>query len=285
MQAATMQQHYILFRKYLPIQVDIYFSHLTQPCFILLPALGVPINKYQHLINDLKLKHINVLAADYPGCGRNSPPISAHFDYGYRDLIEDFVPALLRLAMQYSQHCPVLLGHSIGGQIATLAAARHKTKIIGIATGHIGLKYWETKMQVELLKAVCAVQLLTFRYGYFPGFKIGLGHKEAKTLMRDWAKALLHSNYRHIIDIQTRLNTPALFLQLHQDIWAPMRSTLALSHYFQSPQIEIMDLSRNISGNQHSAWLKQPEQIVDACIKWYEQRSTLQPNPNHRGTQ
>lgn len=273
MQAKSFRQQQILFKRQFPISVDTYFFDNTQPCFIILPAIGVPIEKYQNLIHELKQRQINIIVADYPGCGRNYPQVSAQFDYGYQDVIQDFIPQLLALAQQYSQQRPVLFGHSLGGQMATLAATQHDVKVIGIATAHIGLKYWNFKTQLTLIKGLMAIKALTLRYGYLPGFKIGFGHIEAKTLMRDWSKALLSNNYRHVIETEQAVDRPALFIQLHQDTWAPMSATLGLSKFFQSPQIEVLDLSRSVPGNQHSIWLKQPKQIVDACIKWLELRS------------
>lgn len=279
MQAENFSQQQILFRQQFPISVDVYSFENTQPCFIILPAIGVPIAKYQNLINELKQRHINIIAADYPGCGRNHPQVSAQFDYGYRDIIQDFIPQLLALAQRYSQQRPVLLGHSLGGQMATLAAIQHDVKVIGIATAHVGLKYWNTKTQLTLLKGLLTIKALTLRYGYLPGFKIGFGHIEAKTLMRDWSKVLLKNSYRHVIEAEQAVDRPALFIQLHQDTWATLPATLGLSKYFQSPQIEVLDLSRSVPGNQHSVWLKQPQQIVDACIKWLELRSEVTAAP------
>lgn len=273
MHTAHFSQQQILFKQHIPIPVDVYFSDHMQPCLIILPAIGVAIAKYQKLINELKQKHINVIAADYPGCGRNTPQVSAQFDYGYRDIIEDFIPQLITVAQQCSQQRPVLFGHSLGGQLATLSAINNNVKVIGVATGHVGIKFWNNKAQFNLLKALVAIKILSLRYGYFPGFKVGFGHKEAKTLMRDWSRILLSNTYKHVIDSEQRLDKPALFIQLHQDSWATMRATQGLSDYFQFPQIEVLDLTRSVPGNQHSIWLKKPEQIVDACIKWLELRS------------
>lgn len=44
--------------------------------FILLPAIGVPVQKYEKLIMGLGDIGYSVMYADYPCCGENTPHIS-----------------------------------------------------------------------------------------------------------------------------------------------------------------------------------------------------------------
>ena len=60
----------------------------------------------------------------------------------------------------------------------------------------------------------------------------------------------------------------ALFISLLGDDFAPMRSMLALSCYFRHPQIETLDLTRQLKGNQHAVWIKQPNEVVKLIQEW-----------------
>ncbi|TCM68358.1 putative alpha/beta hydrolase [Acinetobacter calcoaceticus] len=268
-----VSQSLIDFQGRTQIPVDLYLhpdakTLEQQPDVIILPALGVPISKYQALIECLLAQGFNVIAADYPGCGRNQPLVSATFDYGYADLLTDFIPALIAQIPSTSQQAPLLFGHSLGGHLATLYALNHQVQVVGVATGNIGLANWDLKGKLNILTAVLSFKALLWKYGYLPGAKIGFGHQEAKTLMQDWCKTVLTGHYQHIVATETASDHPALFIHLHQDQWAPLSTTLALSRYFSHPQVEQLDLSLQIKGNQHSVWIKQPQAIV-SCMQNY----------------
>lgn len=104
--------------------------------------------------------------------------------------------------------------------------------------------------------------------GFFAGYKIAFGNRESKTLMRDWSKVVFSGNYKHVINSEKIVENDALFIYLQSDDFAPMNSMLGLSGYFKYPQIKTLDLTQQLKGNQHSAWLKQPEKIVELIKTW-----------------
>ena len=235
---------------------------------IILPAIGVEIAKYQKLISGLNNNGLNTIAADYPGCGKNTPKVSRSFNYSYHDLLEYFIPQLIQFTSHMNQDNVILFGHSLGGHLATLYSQQHNVQVIGIATGNIGLHYWDLKGKVQILQAISLFTMLTKIYGYLPGDKVGFGHKEAKSLIQDWCKTGLTGKYTHILKSMQISNNAALFIQMKGDQWAPMSSLLGLSQYFSHPQIEQLDLRSNLKGNQHSVWIKQPETVIHTIQKW-----------------
>ncbi len=250
------------------IAVDIYHQPNNKTNIILLPALGVAISKYDTLIQTLVQHNFNVITADYPGCGRNTPIVSADFDYGYADLLGYFIPQLVQMSKDLLDQKPVLLGHSLGGHLATLYAQHEEVDMIGIATGNIGFLNWNLKGKFNILKAVTIFNTMIYKDGYLAGYKIGFGNKEAKTLMQDWSKTVLTGHYKHIIGDEVISDNVALFIQMKNDELAPLSSTLALSRYFKNPQIKHLDLTQDIQGNQHSVWIKQPEKVVSIIQSW-----------------
>lgn len=251
-----------------PILVDLYVHPQNKHTIILLTALGVTINKYEKLIGLLANHGFNLLVADYPYCGRNTPHVSAQIDYGYADLIHGFIAQLEKIAVDANLHSPILLGHSLGGHLATLYAQSHDNTVIGIATGNIGLKNWDLKGKINILKAVTVINAMILKDGYFAGYKIAFGNREAKSLMRDWSKVVFTGNYKHIISKEKIVKNSALFIALKDDDFAPMSSMLALSRYFKQPVVQTLDLSKTIQGNQHSVWIKQPEKVVQRITDW-----------------
>ena len=267
MKNTSFTQKNIDFGQY-PIVVDIYSNPENTHSVILLAALGIAINKYEVLITALSQSGLNVIVADYPHCGRNTPPVSAKIDYGYADLLNDFIPQLEKLALELNQQVPILFGHSLGGHLATLYAQNHANKVIGVATGNIGLKNWDLKGKINILKAVTVINAMILKDGYFAGYKIAFGNRETKSLMRDWSKVVFTGNYKHIIEHEKVVNNDVLFIHLKGDDFAPMSSMLGLSRYFNHPKIETVDLSQQLKGNQHAVWIKQPNEVVKLIKAW-----------------
>ena len=175
----------------------------------------------------------------------------------------------MQLAQEINQNTPILLGHSLGGHLATLYSQQHQIRVIGIATGNIGLQYWDFKDKVKILQAVTVFGLFIHLYGYLPGYKIGFGHKEAKGLIQDWCKIALTGKYEHITGQPEHASQNlALFIQLIGDEWAPMSSLKGLSQYFSTAQIKQFDLRSSVHGNQHSAWIKQPTLVIQCICQW-----------------
>ncbi|WP_086207332.1 alpha/beta fold hydrolase [Acinetobacter sp. ANC 4648] len=254
------------------IAVDIHYHVNNKANIILLPALGVAISKYDQLIQALTQQNLNVITADYPGCGRNTPSVSAEFDYGYADLLGYFIPQLVKMSKDVLDQKPIILGHSLGGHLATLYAQYEDVDVIAIATGNIGFLNWNLKGKLNILKAVITFNAMILKDGYLAGYKIGFGNKEAKTLMQDWCKTVFTGDYKHILEDETISENSALFIQFKNDEFAPLSSTLALSRYFKNPQIKILDLTVTIQGNQHSVWIKQPQSVVTLIRKWIVSR-------------
>lgn len=152
--------------------------------------------------------------------------------------------------------------------MATLYAQRHHNKVIGIATGNIGLKNWNLKGKLNILKATTVINAMILKDGYFAGYKIAFGNRETKTLMRDWSKVVFTGNYKHIVSSERIVGNDALFIHLQGDDFAPMSSMLGLSRYFKNLQIDTLDLTQELKGNQHAVWIKQPEKVVSTILEW-----------------
>ena len=273
MTQTILKQHTIHFATF-PIVVDIHSHPENKHSLIFLPALGVALNKYGKLISTLTQNGLNVIATDYPHCGRNLPLVNKNIDYGYSDLLNNFIPQLEQISLESTGKKPVLFGHSLGGHLATLYAQSHDNKVIGVATGNIGLLNWDFKGKLNILKATAVINAMILKDGYFAGYKIAFGDRETKTLMRDWSKVVFTGNYKHVIGTEKLVENDALFVYLQGDDFAPMSSMLGLSRYFKHPHIKTLDLSQKLKGNQYSAWIKQADDVVQLIVKWLSENGS-----------
>lgn len=246
------------------VEIQHYFPDQdVQHIAILLPAIGITIDKYQKLIALLNQANIAIITADYPGYAKNLPKVDRHHSYGYADLIEQFIPALVADAKQFAMSkTPTFIGHSLGAHIATLYAQHHPCNVIGIATGNIFYKHWQGKARYKMLATAYTFRLLVNTLGYLPGDKIGFGKREAKGLINDFASIVIRGNYRHIVADYHKSNAANLFLQIQGDQWAPMTSIVALTNLYHYPHVEQIKLPTDIKGNPHSVWLKAPEIVI-----------------------
>lgn len=242
-------------------------SQDNQLTFILLPAIGVPIKKYERLIISLKNNGYSLIYADYPCCGENVPQISKDHDYDYADLLKYFIPNLIKSCDTQNF---VLLGHSLGGHLASLYALKNNTPIVVIASGNIHYKNWDMKGRAKILSAVLLFKALTKAYGFFPGYKVGFGYREAKSLMNNWCHTVITGNYSFSgIDVKKK-EVKSLFINIKDDQFSPLNSTQKLAEMFSNNVLLQIELPSHLKGNRHSIWLKSPDQIIkliDSAVK------------------
>lgn len=250
---------------------------------VVLPALGVTARKYEGLAQRLMAAGYNILVADWPGQGESQPRPNRRFDYGYRQLVTEFVPKLLDLAGQhFPSSVPVLLGHSLGGHIATLHAAAHPDRpvpVIGVACGNIHYRHWDGLGKLLTPSAALAFTLITAVLGYLPGRRLGFGGQEARSLMQDWGRVAFSGQYRHLgltLAPAAQNRVDSLYIQMEGDHFAPPASTLGLAALIQArPHIARLPSPRPPEENPHSAWLKAPQSVVDCIDGWLRRDSRL----------
>ncbi|BAN47998.1 alpha/beta fold hydrolase [Metapseudomonas resinovorans] len=253
---------------------QVHRSAVAGPVLILLPALGVAARKYEAFALGLVAAGNHVLTVDWPGQGESVPRPNRQLDYGYRDLVEEFVPSLLAAAREhFPTGRPVLLGHSLGGHIATLFAAANPeadVAVVGVACGNIHYRNWQGRKRLLTPCVALTFNILTALFGYLPGKTIGFGGHEARRLMRDWGRVAWSGNFDHLgLDLAHPGNnpTPSLFIGVRNDPFAPPASTLGLAALIQAqPTLRVLPSPRPASENPHSAWLRAPATMVEAVV-------------------
>ncbi|MEU1916090.1 hypothetical protein [Streptomyces massasporeus] len=85
----------------------------------------------------------------------------------------------------------VLIGHSLGGQLALLSSATELTGVHAVVLTAAGSVWWRGFGSVRGLRNLVGSQLfaaLTTALGYWPGERLGFGGTQPTAVMRDWAR-------------------------------------------------------------------------------------------------
>ncbi|MFV8783370.1 alpha/beta fold hydrolase [Microbulbifer sp. SA54] len=242
------------------------------PLALVLPALGVPASKYRLLLATLAERGYHTAIAELPGTGDSHPQPGRQADYGYSDLVFEWIPLLLRaLRTEFGGEPSLILGHSIGGQTVTLAARAGLTgnaHVVSVAAGHLDSRSWRGFKRAAVIGAALAALASTRVLGYFPGKQLRFGGREAATLMRDWGKGIIRGRFVPETHIPRAAVLPrrSLHLCIDGDPFAPRNATQRLAELVSGEVRRIPPTYHK--GNPHLSWIKNPAPVLDIVETW-----------------
>lgn len=171
----------------------------TAPVVIVLPAMGVPATYYRPFLERMHGRGLNVVSLDLRGQGTAGPRARRGIRFGYQDLIDDTDSVVDLVEREFPQAPRVLLGHSLGGQIALLYAASRPDRVRGVtllASGSVWFRSFPGARGWKNLLATQFVAALSTALGCWPGERLGFGGRQATGIMRDWARQGRTGSYR-----------------------------------------------------------------------------------------
>jgi predicted alpha/beta hydrolase len=241
------------------------------------PALGVPAGKYDALASSLASHGISCAVHEWRGQGSSSLRAGRGVDWGYRELLQQDVPAAITaLDAGVRWHFG---GHSLGGQFAAMAAAAKPQTCAGlvlVATGvpHAAAFSGRQRLGIGLFAGV--IPLLTALAGYYPGHRLGFAGREAGQLMRDWAATIRSGRYLGYGNEETmdtalaRLHLPALGIRMSRDRLVPQASLDALLAKLGGGrhELEVFDAERLGTDADHFRWMRRPEALATRIADW-----------------
>ena len=247
-----------------------------------LPAMGVSAAKYHAFIETLAESGLTAATYDLRGNGNSSVRASRQVDFSYADLVEQDLPAAMEaLTAAYPDSKIVLLGHSLGGQMASLYLGRQPDAAVGLilpASCTVYFKGWPNPRRWMLLLFTQFAALLAKVMGYFPGHSLNFGGREARSVMRDWAYNARTGKYRladskHDYEASlTGIKVPVLAINFSNDDFAPTPATRNLLQKLSSlSDINMIELSGEDMGltrADHFNWLKQPQKVCETINNW-----------------
>ena len=236
---------------------------------VLLPAMGVPAGFYTPFADALCEKGYAVLVSEIPGTGESRPRPSRTSDYGYVDLAERYLPALVGHAAKCEPQRPVvLLGHSLGAQLATLALGLRAVDVaamVSVAGGHIHYRNWSGMGAAQVRSIATLFPLLAKVFGYLPGQHVGFGGPQAQSLINDWSTIIRTGQFSALAPGFQPPAVPALCVGIEGDHYAPPKSIESLASLLGG---ESDILPNEAGGNPHSSWARKPKAVANFIHHW-----------------
>jgi len=247
-----------------------------------LPALGVPARKYARLAEALRDLGVSVAVHEWRGNGSSSLRPHRRQDWGYRELLQQDLPvSLSRLRARLPEADWSVGGHSLGGQLAAMLAAREPQgvrSLILAGTGVPDARSYRGPWRWGIRAFALSVPILTGMFGVFPGDRLRWAGREAATLMREWAGTVRRGNYRALDiegDIESDmacLSIPALGLSFAEDRLVPA-VTLDLLLTRLGPGVrrhDLLDRAQLGVPADHFLWMKSPGPVAARIAAWMQ---------------
>lgn len=213
---------------------------------VVAPALGVPHGFYARHASYLNTRGFDVLSFDYRGVAGSGAELDvddielAH--WGTRDL----EAALQAARVQARGRAVLLVGHSIGGQIAGLAAASETLAglvLVAASAPHPSRYRLRDRLGIELMWRVLVP--LFGRGRSFPARRLGFASIDLPgSIMRRWRQWGLSRDYlfdaRHGLDVRryARLRQPLLAYSFTDDSYASRAAVEALLQQYSTARID-----------------------------------------------
>lgn len=255
-----------------------------------LPAMGVPARHYLPLAEALAAAGVAVAVHEWRGIGSSNRRATRHGNWGYRELLQEDLPAALE---EVHRHWPQATcwvgGHSLGGQLSALYAGLHPREFAGLVLVASGAPYWRMfRHRWWVGTAYVLAPWLARLRGHLPGRRIGFGGNEARGVIDDWARSGRSGRYAAAglaQDIERCLASqrqPVLALRLHDDWLGPAASLdWLLGKMPQAARTLEVITRRDMDGHRadHFGWMKTPLPIAARVAGWIASQG-----PAHRHT-
>ncbi|MFC3963308.1 alpha/beta hydrolase family protein [Nocardia jiangsuensis] len=253
-----------------------------RPAVVIVPGLGVPGGYYESVARDLAARGFDTAIGELRGNGDSRPEPDADSSYGYHELVSVDFPAIFQVVRnRFPQSTPYLLGHSIGGQLSVLYAARIRGRLGGLILVASGTPYHRGFRGLSgpgMLLGTAAVALTAGVAGYWPGDRIGgpagFG-RQSRVLISDWARLARTGRFVPMgadIDYEERigrLKLPVLSITMTGDEIAPAASAAHLVRKLPAAEVTTWTQPERLG---HNGWIRECGSTVDRVERWLRDR-------------
>ncbi len=253
---------------------------MKNPIVLVNPAMAIGSRYYTPLVDSFGRHGWDALALPRRGFETDRPRASRRDDWSYADEIGDLDEAIRTARAEAPERPVIVLGHSLGGQIAAgqcLAAQESGSgtrpdAIVGIGTSTPWFRRYP-RAGVPVLAAGLTAWPLTLAFGYLP--KPAFGAPGARTLMREWGAWAVTGRPpfpRH----GRRIDVPTLIVKLQADPYAVSAATDDYVERFCDPALTTRwTFTRKAAGaggtTDHVRWVRNPDAVVDRVVDWFTQ--------------
>lgn len=248
------------------------------PVVLILPAMAIKAKFYLPLVKALHAAGLAAAFVDLRAQGESRPALGEGPDFGYRELVEVDLPAVMdMLGKRFPHTSPHLFGHSLGGQLALLYSAAEPDRVAGVTTIGTGSVYWrsfEPGRRLEILVKMQGVGLVCRLRGRWPGGG-GIGPMTAG-VMADWVRHARTGRYRprgserDYDRLLHELSLPVLVISLDRDPLGPESTVRFLCDRMPSAKLTRwhIDASSGMTHIGHASWVKDSGVLGPAVAAW-----------------
>ncbi|MGQ4617609.1 alpha/beta fold hydrolase [Nocardia sp. R7R-8] len=251
-----------------------------RPVLVIVPGLGVPGGYYELFASGLAARGFDVAVGELRGNGDSRPKPSSASTFGYHELVSVDFPAIFEVVReQFPDSTPYLLGHSMGGQLGVMYAARVRGRLGGLILVASGTPYYRGYRGLSgpgMLVGTAAISLTANLAGFWPGDRVSMGFgRQSKVLISDWARLARTGRFVPVgadIDYEeriARLKLPVLSITMTGDDLTPPSSAEHLLEKLPNAEVTRWRQPEPLG---HNGWIRQYTSTVDQIEKWLRDR-------------
>ncbi|MCC3327337.1 alpha/beta hydrolase family protein [Nocardia abscessus] len=251
-----------------------------RPVLVIVPGLGVPAGYYELFASTLAKRGFDVALGEMRGNGDSRPKPSSSSTFGYHELVSVDFPAIFEVVReQFPDSTPYLLGHSMGGQLGVMYAARIRGRLGGLILIASGTPYYRGYRGLSspgMLVGTAAMSLTANLAGFWPGDRVAMGFgRQSKVLISDWARLARTGRFVPVgadIDYEeriARLRLPVLSITMTGDDLTPPSSAEHLLEKLPNAEVTRWRQPEPLG---HNGWIRQCGSTVDQIEKWLRDR-------------
>ncbi|RMI27651.1 alpha/beta hydrolase family protein [Nocardia stercoris] len=251
---------------------------------VIVPGLGVPAIYYEGVARLLAQRGVDAAVLELRGNGDSRPLPGPGSAYGYHELAAVDLPAVLKIVRErFPGRTPILVGHSLGGQLSMLYAARVRHRIGGlvlIASGAPDPRGYGGIARPAMMIGPTVAALTAQVAGFWPGDRIAAGGfgRQSKVLIADWARFSRTGRFEPTgadIDYEerlTRLRLPVLSITIAGDELVPRRSAHKLLEKLPNATITRW---HNPDRLGHNTWALEAQAVVERIMLWLNESELI----------
>lgn len=276
-----MTKHHFKFADKSSSQLNLWIpDENTFSVILILPAMGLRVSYYESFAERLSEAGVGVATIDYRGHGESSVRSGRGSDWGFSQVVDDVQEVCWYLKKRINFTKLFLLGHSFGGQIAHLVAAKFNNLVDGVfsvASSDPYYKMWKPFEQGPFYVAALLVYPISCVVGHFPGYFFGFARREAATLIRDWGRAVRTGEFKLVSDAFQYEKAKAVYsgrivaISVVGDRLAPERAVAYTLNQFPKAVVNrhvILD-KLDEHGNEitHFSWVRYSDKVISELLK------------------
>ncbi|GGF95187.1 hypothetical protein GCM10007304_06300 [Rhodococcoides trifolii] len=236
------------------------------PVVVIAPGLGVPPSYYDFVASGSVKRGFNSATLEL-GSG------------GYQELVGVDFPAMFEVVRErFDRSTPYLLGHSLGGHLSMMYAARIRGRLGGLALVASGSPFHRGYgvRSAGMYLGATAVSLTAAVAGHWPGDRLGAQGfgRQSKELVSDWSRFARSGKIDPVgadIDYEeriARLTLPVLSISIEGDDQTPPRTTKNLVEKMPKADVTSWHEPKDLG---HNGWIADSYGVVERVAQWIKQ--------------